>query len=52
MAGATRLEQPGYFLRPTVFVDAENSMRIVREEIFGPVLVAMPFDDLDEIATG
>lgn len=42
--------KPGYFVRPTAFVDAENSMRIVREEIFGPVLVAMPFDDLDEIA--
>lgn len=50
VAGATRPERPGYFVRPTVFVDAENSMRIVQEEIFGPVLVAMPFEDLDEIA--
>jgi phenylacetaldehyde dehydrogenase len=50
VAGATRPEQPGYFVRPTVFVDADNSMSIVQEEIFGPVLVAMPFDDLDEIA--
>lgn len=50
VAGATRPERPGYFVRPTVFVDAENSMRIVQEEIFGPVLVAMPFEDLDDIA--
>lgn len=50
VAGATRPDHPGYFVRPTVFVDAENSMRIVQEEIFGPVLVAMPFEELDEIA--
>lgn len=50
VAGATRPDHAGYFIRPTVFVDAENSMRIVQEEIFGPVLVAMPFEDLDEIA--
>ncbi|MEW6642891.1 MAG: aldehyde dehydrogenase family protein [Pseudomonadota bacterium] len=50
VTGASRPDHPGYFVRPTVFVEAENSMRIVQEEIFGPVLVAMPFDDLDEIA--
>ena len=35
----------GYFCKPTIFVDANNSMTIAREEIFGPVLVVMPFDD-------
>jgi len=35
----------GYFVRPTIFADVDNSMRIAREEIFGPVLVVQPFDD-------
>lgn len=34
----------GYFLQPTVFSDCNNGMRIVQEEIFGPVLVVIPFD--------
>jgi aldehyde dehydrogenase (NAD+) len=37
----------GCFLEPTVFRDVRPEMRVAREEIFGPVLVAMPFDDLD-----
>ncbi|MFF3573935.1 aldehyde dehydrogenase family protein [Nocardia jiangxiensis] len=40
----------GSFYPPTVFADARDDMRIAREEIFGPVLTVMPFDDLDEIA--
>lgn len=39
---------PGYFVEPTVMVDVEQKGVLVQEEIFGPVLVAMPFDDLDE----
>ncbi|WP_422909423.1 aldehyde dehydrogenase family protein [Pseudomonas sp. MAC6] len=39
---------PGYFVKPTVLVDVDQKHRLVQEEIFGPVLVAMPFDDLDE----
>lgn len=35
----------GYFIEPTCFVDVDNSMRIAQEEIFGPVLVVIPFDD-------
>jgi len=38
----------GYFVPPTVFVDVNNDMRIAQEEIFGPVLSAIPFDDVDE----
>ena len=34
----------GYFIRPTVFADVNNDMRIAREEIFGPVLSIIPFD--------
>jgi phenylacetaldehyde dehydrogenase len=37
----------GYFVRPTVFIDTSTSMSIYREEIFGPVVCAMPFDDED-----
>ena len=35
----------GYFVRPTVFAEARNEWRIAREEIFGPVLVAIPWED-------
>ncbi|MFD0668318.1 aldehyde dehydrogenase family protein [Ramlibacter sp. MAHUQ-53] len=39
----------GCFVQPTVFADADERMRIVREEIFGPVLSAMPFDTEEEV---
>jgi phenylacetaldehyde dehydrogenase len=39
---------PGYFVKPTVIVDVDQKHRLVQEEIFGPVLVAMPFDDIDD----
>ena len=35
----------GWFVEPTVFADVDNSMTIAQEEIFGPVLVVIPFDD-------
>ncbi len=35
----------GFFIEPTCFVDVDNSMRIAQEEIFGPVLVVIPYDD-------
>ena len=35
----------GYFFEPTLFVDADTTMRVAQEEIFGPVLTAIPFDD-------
>ena len=38
----------GYFIEPTVFGDVTNDMRIAREEIFGPVLVVIPFEDDDD----
>jgi aldehyde dehydrogenase (NAD+) len=38
----------GYYVRPTVFADVHNQMRIAREEIFGPVLAMIPFDSLEE----
>ncbi|GAC1311603.1 MAG: aldehyde dehydrogenase family protein [Acidimicrobiales bacterium] len=38
----------GYFVEPTLFADVDNSMTIAREEIFGPVLVVIPFADDDD----
>ena len=38
----------GYYVRPTVFADVDNSMTIAREEIFGPVLVMIPFEGEEE----
>lgn len=39
----------GYFFEPTVLTDVDNSMRVVREEIFGPVAAIMPFETEDEV---
>jgi phenylacetaldehyde dehydrogenase len=39
----------GYFVRPTVFSKVDSGMRIAREEIFGPVLAAIPFKDEDDL---
>lgn len=46
--GGTRLDRPGYFVEPTLFINANNQMRSVREEIFGPVLSVLKFSDIDE----
>ena len=43
--------EKGWFVKPTLFANVEPEMRIVREEIFGPVLVMMPFDTEDEAIT-
>ena len=40
----------GYFVNPTILVDVHPDMSVVREEIFGPVLTAQRYDDLDEVA--
>lgn len=38
----------GYYVRPTIFADVNNDMRIAREEVFGPVLVMIPFEDEED----
>ena len=43
-----REESGGFFVEPTIFDAVSNEMRIAREEIFGPVLAAIPFGDEDE----
>jgi aldehyde dehydrogenase (NAD+) len=46
--GGHRLSGPGFYYEPTIFVNVDNSMRIAQEEIFGPVLVVIPFDSEEE----
>ena len=38
----------GWYVEPTLFTDVDNSMTIAREEIFGPVLVVIPYEDDDD----
>ncbi len=53
VVGGSRLSgdqyDKGYFVPPTVFSNVKDSMRIAREEIFGPVISAIPFDDIEEV---
>jgi len=50
LAGGGRFGDRGYFVEPTVLTNTRPDMKVVREEIFGPVVVAEPFESLDEIA--
>lgn len=45
VTGGGTPDGPGYFIEPTLFANATNDMRISREEIFGPVLTAIPYED-------
>ena len=47
-AGGEVLGDTGYFIRPTLFTEAHNAMRIAQEEIFGPVLTSIPFASEDQ----
>lgn len=49
VAGGGAPDRGGYFVEPTVFTDVKAGMAIVQEEIFGPVLVVVPFDEEDEV---
>jgi phenylacetaldehyde dehydrogenase len=52
VTGGSRVGDQGYFVQPTVLTDTKPEMSVIREEIFGPVVCAIPFDDddLDRIA--
>jgi phenylacetaldehyde dehydrogenase len=50
VTGGGRFGDAGYFVEPTVITNSNPSMSIVREEIFGPVVVAAPFETLEQIA--
>jgi phenylacetaldehyde dehydrogenase len=47
--GGKRHGEKGYFVEPTVLVNTNEKMKVVREEIFGPVVTVMPFKDVDEL---
>jgi len=50
LVSKTQMERDsGYFVEPTVFADVDGKMRIAREEIFGPVVAAIPFSDEDDL---
>jgi phenylacetaldehyde dehydrogenase len=49
--GGQRLGDRGYFVEPTLLTNVRPGMKVVDEEIFGPVVCAMPFKDTDEVAT-
>ena len=48
VAGGYRLDRKGYFVHPTVLTNVDPQMRLYQQEIFGPVVSIMPFDDEDE----
>jgi phenylacetaldehyde dehydrogenase len=50
VTGGKRVGNSGYFMQPTIMINPKSDARIVKEEIFGPVLTAMPFDDINDIA--
>ena len=47
--GGEQLDRDGYYLTPAVLADVDNSWRVAREEIFGPVACILPFDTEDEV---
>lgn len=50
LAGGEKLGEQGYFVKPTVLTNVDQNMKVVQEEIFGPVVTAMPFKQSDDIA--
>ena len=50
VAGGKKLGDKGYFVEPTVLVNTKDNMRVVQEEIFGPVVTAIPFRNVEDIA--
>jgi phenylacetaldehyde dehydrogenase len=49
LVGGNVLDRPGFFVEPTIFGGVANEMRIAREEIFGPVLVVLPYESEEEV---
>ena len=49
VCGGKQLDQDGFFLEPTVFADVKDDMTIAREEIFGPVMAVLDFEDEDDV---
>jgi phenylacetaldehyde dehydrogenase len=51
VVGGRKLGEKGYFVEPTVLVNTKPDMQVIREEIFGPVVAAIPFKDVDEVVS-
>ena len=51
VVGGKRHGEKGYFVKPTVLVNTNEKMKVVQEEIFGPVVTAIPFKDPNELVT-
>jgi phenylacetaldehyde dehydrogenase len=49
VTGGSREGNKGYFVKPTVLINTNEKMKVVREEIFGPVVTVMPFSDVDDL---
>jgi phenylacetaldehyde dehydrogenase len=49
VVGGKRQGEKGYFVKPTVLINTNENMKVVREEIFGPVVTAIPFKDTDDL---
>lgn len=49
VTGGARLDREGFFVQPTVFADVADDMIIAREEIFGPVMAVLDFEDEDDV---
>ncbi|MCB2080108.1 MAG: aldehyde dehydrogenase family protein [Novosphingobium sp.] len=49
VTGGNRLDRPGFFVAPTVLTNTREDMRLMKEEIFGPVVAVVPFDDEEEV---
>lgn len=49
LTGGHKSFDKGYFVEPTIITEVDNKMRIAQEEIFGPVVVVIPFDDMDDL---
>lgn len=47
LLGGKRVGEKGYFIEPTIFVDVTDHMTIAKEEIFGPVMCILKYDDID-----
>jgi phenylacetaldehyde dehydrogenase len=51
VTGGSKVGDKGYFVKPTVLVNTKENMKVVQEEIFGPVVTAIPFEDPSELVT-
>ncbi|MEK6676126.1 MAG: aldehyde dehydrogenase family protein [Planctomycetota bacterium] len=49
LTGGGKLDRAGYFVQPTIFDNVRDEMKIAKEEIFGPVMSILTFDDMDEL---